>query len=351
MSDFDREKHIRYFVANLRMLPSAYTETETNRMTLAFFCLASLELLGALDTAISAQDKLDWIEWIYAQQIRLDTKGLNREHCGFRGSPCTGRAFEPQATETEYIPYDTSHIASTYTALLNLLILGDDLSRVDRDGIVGTIKRLQQEDGSVAPTNNSLEKDARFLYCACAVSYILDDWRGIDVDLSVEYAKRLQTYEHTFSQSPNTEAHGGSTFCGVGALTLMGKQTEGLINKEKLIKWCLNQQTTGFAGRPNKDADACYCFWIGAALEMVGAYQLVNHKNCRDFLLACQTKVGGFGKTPGTYPDLMHSYMSLAALSLMDYAGIGKLKVAVNAPKRSFEKRNMVAAARKEQHI
>lgn len=63
-------------------------------------------------------------------------------------------------------------------------------------------------------------------------------------------------------------AKGGSTFCGVGALTLLNKQTEGFINREKLILWCLNQQTTGFAGRVNKEADACYCFWIGAALDV-----------------------------------------------------------------------------------
>lgn len=38
-------------------------------MTLGFFCLAALELLGALETAVSEQDRKDWIEWIYAQQI------------------------------------------------------------------------------------------------------------------------------------------------------------------------------------------------------------------------------------------------------------------------------------------
>ena len=35
---------------------------------------------------------------------------------------------------------------------------------------------------------------------------------------------------------------------------------------------------------------------------MLGTYHLVNQENCREFLLACQTKIGGFGKTPGTYP-------------------------------------------------
>ena len=37
----------------------------------------------------------------------------------------------------------------------------------------------------------------------------------------------------------------------------------------------------------------------------------------------------------------MHSYMSLAALSLMDYPGIDKLEVAINTPKRSIEKWKM----------
>lgn len=31
------------------------------------------------------------------------------------------------------------------------------------------------------------EADMRFLYCACAISYILDDWSGVDVDRAVNY--------------------------------------------------------------------------------------------------------------------------------------------------------------------
>lgn len=45
---------------------------------------------------------------------------------------------------------------------------------------------------SVTPSKDSLEKDARFLYCACAVSYILNDWSGLDVEKSVQYARSLQ---------------------------------------------------------------------------------------------------------------------------------------------------------------
>lgn len=80
------------------------------------------------------------------------------------------------------------------------------------------------------------------------------------------WKRTVSTYQRTTHGAHNLA--GGSTFCGVAALTLMGKQDQGIVNKDKLIRWCLSRQTTGFAGRPNKDADACYCFWIGAALTV-----------------------------------------------------------------------------------
>ena len=43
--------------------------------------------------------------------------------------------------------YDCSHIAMTYTALASLLILGDDLSRVNRPAVIAALKALQLPDG------------------------------------------------------------------------------------------------------------------------------------------------------------------------------------------------------------
>lgn len=43
--------------------------------------------------------------------------------------------------------YDSGHIAMTYVALANLLILGDDLSRVDKKAVIESLKDLQLEDG------------------------------------------------------------------------------------------------------------------------------------------------------------------------------------------------------------
>ena len=45
------------------------------------------------------------------------------------------------------IPYDSGHIAMTYTALLTLLILGDDLSRVNKSAVLAGLRQLQLRDG------------------------------------------------------------------------------------------------------------------------------------------------------------------------------------------------------------
>jgi geranylgeranyl transferase type-1 subunit beta len=47
-------------------------------------------------------------------------------------------------------------------------------------------------DISIAPTFGSLERDVRFVYCACAISYILNDWSGINIENTVNHIRQLQ---------------------------------------------------------------------------------------------------------------------------------------------------------------
>ena len=37
---------------------------------------------------------------------------------------------------------------------------------------------------------------------------------------------------------------------------------------EKIKRWCLVRQKSGFQGRPNKPVDTCYSFWVGASLKV-----------------------------------------------------------------------------------
>lgn len=82
----------------------------------------------------------------------------------------------------------------------------------------------------------------------------------------------------------------------------MDKLDEGILNKDEFVKWCLFRQISGFQGRPNKLVDVCYGFWIGASLEIIDSFDLVNHQELRVFIAKCQPKMGGFGKNPESYP-------------------------------------------------
>ena len=54
---FDIPRSIKYFMYNLQLLPEAYTGAETNRLTLCYFCVSALDLLGAIDKIPSKQHK------------------------------------------------------------------------------------------------------------------------------------------------------------------------------------------------------------------------------------------------------------------------------------------------------
>ena len=88
---------------------------------------------------------------------------------------------------------------------------------------------------------------------------------------------------------------------------------------------CCCRQCVGYSGRTNKTADSCYCYWVGASLNLLGAedFQESNISSTRDFLLAgcqCCPPFGnsGFSKEPNSFPDLLHTFYSLGYLSLSD---------------------------------
>lgn len=169
------------------------------------------------------------------------------------------------------------------------------------------------------------ENDMRFVYCACAISHILNDWSGIDKDAVVKYIQSCRTWDGAISLIPGQESHGGSTFCGIASLKLMGRLNQVLDYNDddddnwrrELVQWCVFRQIEGLQGRPNKLEDTCYSYWIGGALKILD-HDLLDQDLLRAFVMDCQTDMGGFSKLRDAsyFPDLLHSFYSLAWLSL-----------------------------------
>ncbi|XP_064474603.1 geranylgeranyl transferase type-1 subunit beta-like [Ornithodoros turicata] len=331
---FLRDRHIKFFQRCLKVLPSASVSMDEMRMTIAYFAISGLDLLNALDTL---EDKEDIIEWIYSLQVLPSPDGSNLSRCGFRGSPasCVSKG---SSNTGELHRFDGGHIAMTYTALVTLIILGDDLSRVNKAAITSGLKALQQKCGSFCAALDGSEDDMRFLYCGACISYILQDWSGFDMERAAKFITDCYCYDGGISAYPGTEGHGGPTFCAVASLVLMGRLHSVFSHKQldRLRRWCLLRQQTGFQGRPNKPVDTCYSFWVGAALQLLGAYQFVQKEKNFEFLESTQDVItGGFSKWPDSDPDPMHSYLGLAGLSLMGVEGVAPLEPALNVSQRA----------------
>ncbi|KAL9638349.1 MAG: hypothetical protein Q9204_001537 [Flavoplaca sp. TL-2023a] len=253
-SEFNKSTHIRYFLRCLKtFLPTAYTSNDSQRMTLAFFVLCGIDLLGALDTNITADERAGYVDWIY---------GCQHPHGGFRGF--TGANLgEERTMDNEY--WDPANIAATYFALASLAILGDDLTRVNRAPCLRWLKRLQLSDGTfgeaLGPGGEADGgRDMRFCYCAVIIRWILAgetrDEEDIDVDGLVRFIEASQTYEGGFANGPFHEAHAGWTYCAIAALSILGKLPVPVKRRrpvqlwpshesvERMLGWLVNLQTS-----------------------------------------------------------------------------------------------------------
>lgn len=390
---FERTRHIRYFTNCLQSLPEQYAAADTNRLTLVHFCVQSLDILGCLPTHPNCCGKVDQevnldtqaiIGWVYGLQTIPTLVENDDDECatyiggGFKGGTYLGDVascrkdditcpqqyslVEEEGEEDQH-PYDHSHLAMTYVGICTLLALGDDLSRLHKTAILQTVKSLQKEDGSfmaISSNNNDNNEqneenedddcDLRFLYTAISIWYLLkptdsdsNDNPIINIQTATNYILSCITYEGSLGLTPGREGHGGSTFCGIASLFLMGV-LDDVMNREEikgwkddLIRWCVSRQyslhgtiysntisehngstnqVAGMCGRPNKLEDTCYSYWVGGTLHLLNEAHLLDGWALRDYVLSCQSTYGGFGKLVGEMPDKLHSFYSLAWLSL-----------------------------------
>jgi len=332
-------RHAKFFQRTLAVLPSSLSSFDTQRVTIAYFAISGLDLLDRLD--LVEDHKASMVSWLYScliaptpgQEQSLGDEILSK--CGFRGSPALKLSSNPLPSH----PYDHGHIAMTYTALASLLVLGDDLSRLDRSSVIAGVRALQLPDGSYKAALEGGENDMRFLYCAAAICSMLGDWGGMDTEAAVSYVLSSISYEGGIGQGPGLEAHGGSTYCGVAALVLMGRLEDlGEDRLGRLTRWCVQRQAqgSGFMGRPNKPEDTCYSFWVGATLSLLGKLEMCDRKSSRLFVLSTQDPVtGGLAKWPDTQTDPLHTYLGLSGLGIQGEEGVLEVDPALNLSKRT----------------
>jgi len=402
-----RRTHIRYGLRHVRMLPPAYQTDDSNRITFGFFALGSLAILGGQDR-LDLSEKADYIHWIYRR--------WNPVLGGFGGAP----SIDLRGLAPDQDPYDPPHLTHTYTALLILGLLTLPSSEtpepespygsLDLPKLLRFVGKCQRPNGSFGSFPDSLDEDVRFVYCAVAILAIVrvDPASVIDVDAAERFLKSCRRYEGGYGQAPYAEAQGGTTYCALASLALLGRLESGQTEEEasQTVRWLVDRQgevadssesssassddgqeeegtaagadsqpeahgpvpscpaiidptphgdllpatrqsVAGFQGRIGKPLDACYSFWCTAALTIMSDLvarkpPLTTPPNSHSrtpkghesptpllydadanvaFLLRCQSdQWGGIARSPGDHPDVYHTYLALASLSLSAHA-------------------------------
>ncbi|KAL4750792.1 hypothetical protein BDW72DRAFT_109516 [Aspergillus terricola var. indicus] len=412
---FTKDRHVTFFLRCLKtFLPGLYTSNDSNRMLLAFFIVAGLDLLGALESKTTLEERQGYIEWIYQCQVPSG---------GFRGF--TGTDFGTKLRTPENEAWDPANVPSTFFALVILLILGDDLSRVKRTKCLKWLRKMQRPNGSFGEVLGPDEKiegggDLRFCCFAAGTRYILRGKRNIglngieDIDVGklVAFIVSCQAYDGGMAEGPYCEAHSGHTYCAVNTLTFLNRVSDdswrvplvspGSRQFESLVRWLVSRQTNelgdeeeddeneedndddngdssnspaddvqglseavneldlhksidalpsilppseeslqwaGFNGRCNKFADTCYSFWNAATLDMLDRLSMVDAERNRRYLLQkTQHLVGGFGKSVGELPDLLHSYFGMVSLAFQGEQGLDSVDSALCATHRTVQR-------------
>lgn len=255
-STLNYPRHIKYWRRNLKtLLPHFYTSNDSNRMLLALFTVSALDILGDLDAALSDEERQGHIDWVYKCQLPGG---------GFR--PWPGSDFGLSSNDSNR-RWDPPHIPGTFFALLTLVVLGDDLTKVKRREILVWLLRMQRPEGSFGETVSEDGfvrggNDSRFGFMATAIRWMLrgnleghcDGVPDIDVDAFVECVRQSETYDGGISEAPYHEAHGGFTCCAIAALDFVGRlplppgqKPDGLVrgvsDLQGTLKWLASRQT------------------------------------------------------------------------------------------------------------
>jgi len=153
------------------------------------------------------------------------------------------------------------------------------------------IASLQDPDTGTFAGDEWGEKDTRFLYGAFNALSLMGLLELVDVDKAVQHVHSCANFDGAYGTSPGAESHSGQVFTCVGALTIAGRLD--LVNQEKLAAWLSERQLKngGLNGRPEKQEDVCYSWWVMSSLAMLDKLHWIDGKKLAAFILGCQVSM------------------------------------------------------------
>ncbi|CEL97727.1 unnamed protein product [Vitrella brassicaformis CCMP3155] len=240
-------------------------------------------------------------------------------------------------------PGQLAHLAPTYACVAALMVIGGEEAYrcVDRGRLYSFLMRVKNVQRGGFDLHEGGESDMRGVYCAIATASMLHLLTDELVDGIPQHIAACQRWDGGIASEPGSESHGGYTYCGLAALTILGQAQH--LNLHRLLDWACHRQMSvegGFQGRTNKLVDSCYSFWLGGILPVVhealrqcGEYVPPSHYWISPMalqfyvFLCCQDPRGLLRDKPGKPPDFYHTAYALSGTSLSQHGPSGRQEV------------------------
>ena len=239
------------------------------------------------------------------------------------------------------------HILYTLSAV-QILALFDALDQLDAAAVMRYVASRQLPSGAFTGDEWG-ETDTRFAYCALCCGSILGRLDAIDAPAAVAHIKACENFDGGFGCEPGGESHAGQVFTCVGGLALAGALGE--CRRDVLGFWLCERQTPGggLNGRPQKDADVCYSWWVLSSLCLLERQHWIDGGALRGFILNCQdVEYGGISDKPGDEPDVFHTFFGIAGLAFLGADGVLPVEPMHAMPVATMERLRKQQAAAKE---
>ncbi|CAL6002248.1 Protein_farnesyltransferase subunit beta [Hexamita inflata] len=214
------------------------------------------------------------------------------------------------------------HIMNAYGAVLSLKMLNFDLNQLTQNALF-MLTELQAGNGAFR-ANTEGESDVRTTFAAVVIGKLTGLLNEPIFAQTRKYLMSQQSQQGGFC-SNELEPHAEYTYCALAALKILNVELNAE-EKSLHLHYLVNRQTKwgGFNGRPYKDPESCYSWWVLGALHILGKdkLKLVNKDLFDKFVLNCCQPEGGCGlrDKPGVEPDAYHTAYVLGGWSIINEA-------------------------------
>lgn len=370
-TEFYKQRHVKFFSRCLDVLPNAYQTLDTNRMTVLFFAIFGLDILGELEKVIDDQRRREIISWVYSLQALRSTEHLEdnkRNHLQKernnleRNGTDSQQQTVPSSTEEENdSDAKGKYVTSNGDAAFG--VADDDLVDAKKEDNSGADERISAmlgfrsspgngarlssaaippHSGSTSgfygcPVDNLFDSShVTMTYNALAILLILkDDLSGVDRTAVLRGLKHLQQHDGSFSpMSDGGERDMRFVFCAAAICSILADRSGQGMDVQKAVHFVTSSLTYegGFGMSADAEAHGGSSFCAIASLKLLHTLDdSLSQKQIQELKRwLCFRQANGFQGRANKPVDCCYTFWVGASLKLLEAFSLAQISSNVN---------------------